>query len=270
MANKNIGIIGLLSSVVVSAVLWLPAEGVAGEPYAQAGSGEVLSNSAGECWGAADGKPLFCGEPPDSDGDGVKDDVDRCPNTPKGNAIVVDRVGCLVDSDRDGAPNLRDRCPGTKYGVRVNIWGCALDLDGDGVPYYRDRCQTTPPGVKVDNAGCMVKAVLGDVLFRSNHSNLTYAGQRYLDKLARTLRMLPYVERIRVTGHTDSIGSALFNQRLSEARVRSVMRYLRAKGVSQPIAAAGLGKRQPVASNATRGGRRLNRRVEIELERAEP
>ena len=39
MANKNICIIGLLSSVVVSAVLWLPAEGVAGEPYAQAGSG---------------------------------------------------------------------------------------------------------------------------------------------------------------------------------------------------------------------------------------
>jgi outer membrane protein OmpA-like peptidoglycan-associated protein len=46
------------------------------------------------------------------------------------------------------------------------------------------------------------------------------------------------------------------------------MRYLQAKGVSRPIAAAGRGKSRPVASNATAAGRRLNRRVEIDLERS--
>lgn len=270
MAHKYIGLIGLLGGMVTSAALWLPAEGLAHQPYAQDSAGAIVTNSAGECWQAADGQPGFCGEPPDSDGDGVKDDVDRCPDTPKGNAIVVDSVGCLLDSDRDGVPNLRDRCPGTERGVRVDMEGCVLDLDGDGVPYNRDRCQTTPPGVQVNSDGCMVKAVLGDILFRTNRSDLTYAAQRHLDRLAGSLQLIPDLERIRITGHTDNRGSSPYNQRLSEGRAHSVMRYLQAKGVSQPITASGLGESRPVASNATAAGRRLNRRVEIELEQTGP
>ena len=88
----------------------------------------------------------------DSDGDGVPDSKDMCPNTPKG--IKVDESGCPLDSDHDGVPDYLDKCPNTPKGVQVDKDGCPLDSDGDGVPDYRDICPNTPKGVKVDDLGC--------------------------------------------------------------------------------------------------------------------
>ena len=88
----------------------------------------------------------------DSDGDGVPDSKDMCPNTPKG--IKVDEFGCPLDSDHDGVPDYLDKCPNTPKGVQVDKDGCPLDSDGDGVPDYRDICPNTPKGVKVDDLGC--------------------------------------------------------------------------------------------------------------------
>jgi OOP family OmpA-OmpF porin len=90
--------------------------------------------------------------PVDSDGDGVPDDLDKCPETPKG--VAVDKDGCPVDSDGDGVPDYLDKCPGTPAGVKVDKVGCPLDSDGDGVPNYLDKCPGTPAGVKVDKDGC--------------------------------------------------------------------------------------------------------------------
>jgi outer membrane protein OmpA-like peptidoglycan-associated protein/opacity protein-like surface antigen len=88
----------------------------------------------------------------DSDGDGVPDDKDLCPDTPAG--IRVDIHGCPIDSDHDGVPDYLDECPGTPEGVKVNKKGCPLDSDGDGVPDYLDLCPGTPQGVAVDENGC--------------------------------------------------------------------------------------------------------------------
>jgi hypothetical protein len=60
----------------------------------------------------------------DSDRDGVPDDKDACPNTPRG--VKVDAVGCPVDSDKDGVPDYRDKCPNTTFGTKVNADGCPL------------------------------------------------------------------------------------------------------------------------------------------------
>ncbi|HHS50481.1 MAG TPA: hypothetical protein ENN07_05135 [candidate division Zixibacteria bacterium] len=92
------------------------------------------------------------GCPVDSDGDGVPDGLDKCPNTPLG--CIVDEHGCPKDSDGDGVCDGIDRCPGTPAGVQVDEWGCPLDSDGDGVPDYLDRCPNTPLGCLVDEHGC--------------------------------------------------------------------------------------------------------------------
>ena len=88
----------------------------------------------------------------DSDGDGVVDSKDMCPDTPAG--IKVDEFGCPIDSDRDGVPDYFDECPGTPQGAPIDKKGCPLDSDGDGVPDYTDLCPDTSPGVTVDEYGC--------------------------------------------------------------------------------------------------------------------
>ena len=90
----------------------------------------------------------------DSDGDGVEDDKDKCPNTRKG--IQIDEFGCPVDSDNDGIPDYLDQCAATPQDVVVNIDGCPKDSDGDLVPDYLDLCHGTPNGIKVDEFGCPV------------------------------------------------------------------------------------------------------------------
>jgi OOP family OmpA-OmpF porin len=90
--------------------------------------------------------------PKDSDGDGVYDDMDKCPDTPAG--VTVDSQGCPLDSDGDGVYDYLDKCPGTPAGVTVDSNGCPLDSDGDGVYDYLDKCPRTPAGVTVDSNGC--------------------------------------------------------------------------------------------------------------------
>ncbi len=101
---------------------------------------------------ASAGLSYYFGRDKDSDGDGVPDSRDVCPNTPKG--VKVDKDGCPLDSDGDGVPDYLDKCSGTLAGVKVDANGCPLDSDGDGVPDYLDKCSGTLAGVKVDVNGC--------------------------------------------------------------------------------------------------------------------
>ncbi len=89
------------------------------------------------------------GCPLDRDGDGVPDYLDKCPDTPG-----LARFDGCPDTDGDGVPDHLDKCPDTPAGVAVDQNGCPLDKDGDGVPDYLDKCPDTPKGVQVDANGC--------------------------------------------------------------------------------------------------------------------
>lgn len=66
----------------------------------------------------------------------------------------MDEYGCPFDSDGDGVPDHLDRCPDTPYEIQVDKNGCPMDEDLDGVPDHLDQCPGTLPGVQVDENGC--------------------------------------------------------------------------------------------------------------------
>ncbi len=115
----------------------------------------VLDN-ADKCPNTPKGTPVEATGCPDADRDGVADQVDRCPGTPGGRA--VDAIGC-TDSDGDGVVDPQDRCPNTTAGVQVDATGCPIDSDHDGVPDVSDKCPNTLAGLRVDpTTGCPADA----------------------------------------------------------------------------------------------------------------
>jgi len=139
------------------------------------------------------------------------------------------------------------------------------DLDGDGVPNERDKCPNTRPGAVVDLDGCEVEAVieLGGVHFDFDKATLKPEAMVVLNKAAALLQEHERVV-VEVAGHTDSIGTDAYNQKLSERRAIAVKDYLNSKGVkASRLTAKGYGESMPVASNDTDAGRAENRRVEL-------
>jgi outer membrane protein OmpA-like peptidoglycan-associated protein len=107
--------------------------------------------------------------------------------------------------------------------------------------------------------------VKNDVLFDFNSSALRSASRDSLREMANVFDKYPNTT-IKVEGHTDSVGTASYNERLSERRAGSVANYLENLGVrSSRIRAIGYGESQPRATNSTASGRQLNRRVEIHI-----
>jgi len=104
-----------------------------------------------------------------------------------------------------------------------------------------------------------------DVLFDFDKSVIKNEGKAKLDDLAQKVKAVN-LEVVIAIGHTDSIGSDAYNQKLSVRRAESVKAYLVSKGVEpNRIYTEGKGEKQPVASNKTKEGRAKNRRVEIEV-----
>ncbi len=101
--------------------------------------------------------------------------------------------------------------------------------------------------------------------FDFDKSVLRPEGKARLDDLAGKLKAVN-LEVIIAVGHTDSIGSKAYNQKLSERRANSVKAYLVSKGIeADRIHTEGKGETRPIADNKTREGRAKNRRVEIEV-----
>ena len=104
-----------------------------------------------------------------------------------------------------------------------------------------------------------------DAFFDFDKAVLKPEGRAKLDDLAEKLQMVD-LETIVAVGHTDSIGKASYNQRLSVRRAAAVKKYLVSKGIpAESIYTEGKGETQPVATNKTAAGRAQNRRVEIEV-----
>jgi OmpA-OmpF porin, OOP family len=133
------------------------------------------------------------------------------------------------------------------------------------------QAQAAPPTPKPKPAPATGAPVLqkltlsAETLFDFDKSVLKQQGRQRLDELATTLATMN-VDAVIAVGHTDSIGSDAYNQKLSLRRARAVRDYLASRGVAADrITAEGKGERQPVAGNSTRQGRAKNRRVEIEV-----
>jgi len=211
--------------------------------YLMSAGGDVVMNGAGECW-----------------------------NTIGGMEQMLPECGDVVaktekDSDGDGVPDSRDECPNTPAGVAVTAFGCPKDSDGDGVADYLDKCPGTPRGAKVDANGCEIAAApsMLDVIldhFDFDRADLKPGMKSQLDEVAAKVNATPAEEEVEVIGHTDSTGPEAYNQMLSERRAQAAADYLSAKGVSNMVV-KGMGESAPVADNGTREGRAMNRRVEV-------
>ena len=169
-------------------------------------------------------------------------------------------VGAAIDNNRGHHSAKRGAVIGGVAGTAAGaIVGAMMDKQErelrqiQGVSVSR----TAPDELKV--------TVRNDVLFDFNSAGLRQASQDSLREMANVFDKYPSTT-ISVQGHTDSIGSAAYNQRLSERRSRAVANYLENLGVrSSRLETVGYGKSQPRATNSTAEGRQLNRRVEIKI-----
>ncbi len=198
----------------------------------------------------------------DSDNDGVFDSNDKCPGTASG--VKVDEEGCPLDSDNDGVFDSYDKCPDTEHGIKVGADGCALDSDKDGVVDTYDECPNTPAGEIVKSNGCP-KTVNLAINFENNSATIKESSNAKLDKYADFLKKNKNYSAV-ITGYTDDRGSAEYNKKLSLKRAKAVVDALVARGVEPSrLTAEGMGEANPVADNATPQGRAQNRRIEAAL-----
>lgn len=230
--------------------------------------GDGITNDVDKCpsqYGTAkyDGCPV-----PDSDGDGINDEQDQCPDR-MGTAAYK---GCPVpDSDGDGINDTQDKCPYNKGIVRYN--GCPVpDTDGDGVNDEEDRCPSLA-GVAA-NKGCpevkeeikkKIDVAARHILFSTGKTILLRSSYSQLSNVAQLMKEDKDL-KLEIEGHTDNTGDDQKNIALSEKRAEAVKTYLVKQGVEESrINSKGLGETMPVADNKTATGRAKNRRVEMML-----
>lgn len=204
--------------------------------------------------------------PLDSDGDGVPDDMDKCPGTPAG--TPVDANGCELDSDGDGVVDSKDKCPGTPRGTKVDADGCPIDgdADGDGVKDSKDQCPGTPAGSKVNDVGCEIgEIILRGVVFETGKDTLKPQSRLILDSVATGAAARPGT-KIEIRGHTDDVGSEALNMDLSRRRAEAVKAYLVGKGLrAEDLTTVGLGEMRHLVPNDTPQDREQNRRVTLQF-----
>ena len=142
------------------------------------------------------------------------------------------------------------------------------DSDDDGISDSRDMCPNTLAGGKVDGQGCLLKnqtISFNNIGFELNSAKITASSRPTLDKLAESLKAQTDFN-VEIGGHTDSSGSAEYNETLSDKRANSVREYLIEQGVAEErLTSRGYGEVDPVASNETASGRAMNRRVEFRV-----
>jgi outer membrane protein OmpA-like peptidoglycan-associated protein len=216
-------------------------------------------------------RPVIVPKVGDRDGDGIKDDLDKCPDEPEDKDQFEDEDGCPdIDNDKDGILDSRDKCPNDpedKDGFEDED-GCPdPDNDKDGVLDVDDKCPLQPgpkenqgcpdtdrdkdtvvdrldkcpdePGVPPH--GCPEKKFIvitaskielkRQVHFATAKSKILPDSFELLDEVVEVLQKNPQIKKMRVEGHTDNKGKAPKNIVLSKARAKAVYDYLVGKGI---------------------------------------
>ncbi len=184
-----------------------------------------------------------------------------------------------IDAEKAKNDQLRNDLNATN----ANLAKFTVDSDGDGVPDFFDKCPNTPAGTKVDGSGCplpvnkpdvkvyvteedrkIVKEAIRNLEFDFGKATIREHSFPSLDRVAQLLIDKNF--SLKLAGHTDNVGSADANMKLSKDRAEAIKTYLVSKGANASrIEATGYGKTQPIASNKTAKGRQINRRVEFTL-----
>lgn len=180
--------------------------------------------------------------------------------------------GALIGAAIGAVAGLLSGDDATERRQRAMVGAGVGAVAGGAVGVYQDRQEaelrrrTAGTGIEVTRDGDVIKLNLPDgVTFDFNRADLKPQFYPALDQVAAT--MAEYNQTIvEISGHTDSVGSDDYNQRLSEQRAGSVSNYLVGKGlVRERFEVVGMGERYPVASNDSDAGRAMNRRVEIRV-----
>jgi outer membrane protein OmpA-like peptidoglycan-associated protein len=176
---------------------------------------------------------------PDTDGDGVTDKSDKCPDVkgPKENG------GCpWPDRDGDKVFDKDDKCPDVA-GTAANN-GCP-EVTEEAIKRLNDYAKT--------------------ILFDSGKASFKQQTYPVLQAITAILKEYPN-SNFSIEGHTDSDGKDAANQKLSEDRAAAVKNYLIENGIAgSRLASAGFGESKPIDSNKTKAGKANNRRVEVKL-----
>ena len=161
-----------------------------------------------------------------------------------GNQTGSTARGAIIGAVLGGAAGaiIGHRMDGQAQEIEQNVPGAIVERVGEGIQV------TFPSGLLFDFDSDVV---------RSNAATNLNALAENLSKYDESNLM--------IVGNTDAVGTSEYNQDLSERRAEAAARYLTSQGVNRHIATAGVGEREPVASNTTEAGRQQNRRVEVAI-----
>ncbi len=204
--------------------------------------GDGLKDNADKCPDEPEDKDGFEDEDGcpdlDNDKDGIVDVADKCPNEPEDKDGFEDEDGCPdLDNDKDGLLDADDKCPNV-LGPKENQ-GCPdTDRDKDGVVDRLDRCPDEPG---VPPSGCPEKKFVvvtaqkielkRQIHFATNKARILPDSYELLDEVVDVLRKNPQIAMLHIEGHTDNRGRARKNIVLSKNRAQAVYDYLVGKGI---------------------------------------
>lgn len=257
-------------------------------PFGDLGVGQRFSVSWR--WGKDECGKLAEVKPADTDGDGVLDPADKCPDTPVD--TVVNAEGCPLppaptsetpkDTDGDSVLDTADACPGTPSGIPVDAKGCpkgspaevqalnrlgGLAATGSVTPVVLAavRAAAGDPACIWERLGTLCMKLAMEFEYDRAELKGDFAGQ--LREIGSFLKENPGA-RMELQGHTDDRGDETYNLQLSARRAAAVRTYLMEKeGVPEErLKSRGIGEFQPTAENETEEGRKRNRRVMAVLE----
>lgn len=186
-------------------------------------------------------------------------------------AVLLAGTGAAVgsevdDHDNDAAGPAIGAAVGAVVGAGTGYLLCSLMHEEPPppppAPAPRPAAPAPPPVAPKQQPA---RIVLRGVNFAVNSAEIDASSAVVLDVAAEALRSNSAV-RVSVEGHTDSTGNAAYNQKLSQRRAASVRDHLVKAGVdADRLDTAGYGAARPVASNDNPDGRRMNRRVELQI-----
>jgi len=216
-----------------------------------------------------------CPDDPDTDKDGIPDSRDQCMLEPEDKDGYLDDDGCPdLDNDADGIVDSKDKCPNQPEdpdGFEDDDGCPEEDNDKDTVADLADECPNTPGQPSGARPGCpsliIVTAreirITQQIQFDFNKASIKSVSFPILDAVKDVMAANPKIT-LEVQGHTDNVGQAAYNLKLSQQRADAVKAYLASHGVeSARLVSKGYGMNQPLVPNTTEGNRALNRRVQF-------